>query len=173
MILQLKDWKPDVHPTAWVADNATVVGRVSIGLNSSVWFGSLIRGDVHTITIGDETNIQDLSIIHVTQDVWPAVIGNRITIGHRVTLHGCTLKDDCFVGIGSTVMDGCELGEFSFLGAGSLLPPGKKIPPRMLALGNPARVIREITPEEEAMMLRIRTNYSRLKEDYRNGLKEF
>ncbi len=166
MIYRWEEHEPRLGEGSWVAPDASVMGRVTIGKESSVWFGSVIRGDVHYVEIGDFCNIQDLSVIHVTTDTHPVLLGDYVTLGHRVTLHGCTLQNHSFVGIGATVMDGCELGEYSLLAAGSLLPPGKSVPPRMVAMGSPAKVIREITPEEEAMINHIPLHYAELKRSY-------
>ena len=156
-------------PDAWLAPNAQVIGQVRIGAGSSVWFSSVLRGDVHSISIGKNTNIQDLSLLHVTSGKYPVKIGDCCTLGHSVVLHGCALADHSFVGIGARILDDCELGEFSLLAAGSLLPPGKKIPARMMAMGSPAKIIREITTEEEEMIRAIPQHYVRLKEEYRKA----
>ncbi|MCR9143066.1 MAG: gamma carbonic anhydrase family protein [bacterium] len=175
MIYELDDLKPKLAPDVFVAPDAQVIGDVKIGTGSGVWFGCVVRGDVHYITIGENTNVQDLSMLHVTGGKFPLIIGNNCTLGHRVTLHGCTLRDYAFVGIGATAMDDTEMGEFSLLAAGALLTPGKKIPPRMVAMGSPAKVVREITPEEEAMIRNIPAKYTALRERYRpeNGFREF
>ena len=165
-IYSWKEHTPLLGKNVWVAPDAQVIGQVALGEDSSVWFSCLVRGDVHKISIGKGTNIQDHSVLHVTQGKFPLEIGDFCTLGHRVTVHGCTLKDYVFIGMGATVLDGCELGEFSLLGAGSLLTPGKKIPPRMLAMGSPAKVIREITEKEENMIRAIPEKYRLLKDDY-------
>ena len=169
MIYELDRLKPKLAPDVFIAPDATVIGDVTIGTGSGVWFGCVVRGDVHFITIGENSNVQDLSMLHVTGGKFPLIIGDYCTLGHRVTVHGCTLRDHAFVGIGATVMDDCELGEFSLLAAGALLPPGKKVPPRMVAMGSPAKVVREITPEEEQMILNIPVKYRELRERYRPG----
>ncbi len=143
---------PRLHDTAFVAETATVVGDVEMGALSSVWFGSVLRADVHFIRIGARTNIQDQCVIHVTRGTHPTVVGDEVTLGHRVTLHGCTVKERCLVGMGATVLDGAVVGEESMIGAGSLVPPGMIVPPRTLALGSPARVKRDLTPEEVASL---------------------
>ncbi len=173
MIYELGELKPQLAPDVFVAPDAQVIGDVKIGSGSGIWFGCVVRGDVHYITIGENTNVQDLSMLHVTGGKFPLVIGNNCTLGHRVTLHGCVLRDYAFVGIGATVMDDCEMGEYSLLAAGALLTPGKKIPPRMVAMGSPAKVVREITPEEEAMIRNIPAKYTALRERYRpeNGFQ--
>ena len=169
-IMSLYIWQghtPKIAKDVWLAPDAQIIGQVRVASGSSIWFGCVLRGDVHSISIGEDTNIQDLSVLHVTSGKYPLKVGNHCTLGHRVTLHGCTLADHAFVGIGATVLDNCELGEFSLLAAGSLLTPGKKIPARMLAIGSPAKVMREITAEEEEMIRSIPKHYSRLKETYR------
>src|SRR5271156_4599604 len=140
--------KPQIDPTAFVADTATLIGDVTLGARSSVWFGAVLRGDVFHIRIGEETSIQDNSVIHVTHGQYATVVGNRVTVGHSVTLHGCTVRDRVIVGMGSTVLDQAEIGERCIVGAGSLVPPGLKIPPGMLAVGNPARIKRPLRPDE-------------------------
>ncbi len=168
MIHELGELKPDLAPDVWVAPDAQVIGNVKIGAGSGVWFGCVVRGDVHWIEIGENTNVQDMSMLHVTGGKFPLKIGNNCTLGHRVTVHGCTLSDYAFVGIGATILDDCKLGEMSFLAAGSLLPPGKEIPPRMVAMGSPAKVVREISEAEEEMILNIPKKYKELRERYRN-----
>ena len=141
---------PKVHASAFVVEDAVVVGDVEIAEDASVWFGSVLRGDVHFIRIGARTNIQDLSVVHVTGGTHPTIVGADVTVGHRVVLHGCTVKDRCLIGIGSVVMDGVVVGEESIVGAGALVPPGMIVPPRTLVLGSPARVKRALTPDEIA-----------------------
>lgn len=141
---------PRLDGTVYVAETAVVIGDVEIGADSSVWFGSVLRGDIHWIRIGARTNVQDQSMLHVTGGAHPTSVGDDVTIGHRVTLHGCTIKDRCLVGMGSTVLDGAVVGEDSLVGAGSVVPPGMVIPPGKLALGAPARVKRDLTPAEIA-----------------------
>lgn len=164
-----KDQSPRLAPDVFVAPGAVVIGDVEIGAGSSVWFGTVIRGDVHHIRIGERTNIQDQCMLHVTGGRFPLVLGNDCTLGHRVTLHGCTLEDFAFIGIGATVLDNCRVGEFAMLGAGSLLPPGKEIPARKLAIGSPAKVVRDITPEEEAMIRRTAASYRERGAEYRDA----
>jgi carbonic anhydrase/acetyltransferase-like protein (isoleucine patch superfamily) len=141
-----------VHASAFVAPGAVVLGDVEIGERSSFWFGCVARGDVNAIRIGARTNIQDLTTIHVTSKTHPTVIGDEVTVGHRVVLHGCTVKDRCLIGIGAVVMDGAVVGPESVVGAGALVPPGMVVPPRTLVMGAPAKVKRELTvPEVEAL----------------------
>jgi carbonic anhydrase/acetyltransferase-like protein (isoleucine patch superfamily) len=142
--------KPKVDESAFVADDAFVIGDVEIGEDSSVWFGSIIRGDVNYIRIGARTNIQDHTIIHVNTGTHPTILEDEITVGHRVTLHGCYVESGCLVGIGSIVLDGARIGSQSLVAAGSLVTPNTRIPPRSLVMGSPARVKRELTGEELA-----------------------
>ena len=166
MLYRYKDKEPELADDVFVAPDATVIGDVTVGRGSGIWFGCLVRGDVHYIRIGENTNIQDHSVLHVTGGKFPLEIGDNVSLGHRVTVHGCRLQNHAFVGIGATVLDDCEIGEFGLLAAGSLLAPGKKIPPRMVAMGVPAKVVREINAAEEAMILGIPEKYKTLKEDY-------
>lgn len=150
---------PAVHESAFVAPNAVVTGDVSIGKDASIWYGTVIRGDVSPVIIGEHSNVQDLCCLHQSPDA-PLIIENNVTIGHRVTLHSSIIRNGALVGMDSTVLDGAELGEGAFLGAGSLLTQGKKVPPGMLAMGRPAKVVRELTDEDKADMARIQQEYA-------------
>ena len=140
--------RPEVHPTAFVADNATVIGDVTVGARASIWFGAVLRGDVFHIRIGEDTSIQDNSVIHVTHGLYGTRVGSKVTVGHQVTLHGCTVGDLCIVGMGSTILDQAEVGDRCIIGAGALVTPGTKIPAGHLAVGSPARVKRALTEDE-------------------------
>ena len=137
-----KDWpaKLRLDPSVFVAPGATVVGEVTIGARSSIWFGAVLRGDGNTIAIGAETSIQDLTLVHVDEDA-PAVVGSRVTVGHGAIIHGCTIEDDCLIGMGSIVLSHARVGAGSLIGAGSLVKEHQVIPPGSLALGSPARVL--------------------------------
>lgn len=172
MIYHYKEYYPEIQEDVFIAPSADVIGNVKIGKGSSIWFSCLIRGDVDKIEIGEYTNIQDHSIIHVTGGKYPTFIGNHCTLGHRVIVHGATLKDYAFIGIGAIVLDNCEIGSFSILAAGSLLPSGKKIPDGMLAMGVPAKIIREITEEERKMILETPKKYYELSNEYKKILKK-
>jgi carbonic anhydrase/acetyltransferase-like protein (isoleucine patch superfamily) len=161
-----------VHPvipaTAYLAPTATVIGDVVLGEHASIWFGTVVRGDINFIRIGARTNIQDNSTIHVTHDTYPTIVGSDVVGGHQIILHGCTVKDRVLIGMGSTVLDGAEVGEESIVGAGSLVTPGTKVPPRSLVLGRPATVVRQVTDEEvREMILAGVEHYLRYKETYR------
>ena len=154
-ILPYKGMTPKIDNKAWVAPGATVIGDVEIGEDSSIWFGVVVRGDVHKIRIGERVSVQDLSMIHVTHykkedksDGSPTIIGNDVTIGHRVMLHGCTIEDACLIGMSATILDDAVIGRESIVGAGALVTKGKKFPPRSLIIGSPAKVVRELTDEE-------------------------
>lgn len=171
MIITLDGISPSIAPTAWVAPNATVVADVHMGEGSSVWFGAVVRGDVFHVRIGRNTNIQDNSVIHVTTGRHPTLIGEGVTIGHSVTLHGCTIEDRALIGIGSIVMDEAVVGEEAMIGAGSLVTPGTVIPPRMLAVGSPCRVKRPLTRDELCFLRESGSHYAALAARYRAGMK--
>ena len=148
MIHPFKDTKPEIDASALVVDSAQIIGDVKIGEESSVWFNAVIRGDVNYIRVGKRTNIQDGCVLHVARKTLPLQIGDEVTVGHNVTLHACTIRSQCLIGMSATVMDGSEIGEQSIVGAGALVTPHTKIPPRSLVIGSPARVKRELTEEE-------------------------
>jgi Carbonic anhydrases/acetyltransferases, isoleucine patch superfamily len=158
---------PKVHESAFVANDAVIIGDVEIGEDASVWFGSIIRGDVNHIRIGARTNIQDATVIHVSAKTHSTILEDEITIGHRVTLHGCHIETGCLIGIGAILLDGVRVGKNSLVAAGSLLTPNTIIPPNSLVMGAPAKVKRELTKEESARLQRSWRNYVELKEKYR------
>ena len=173
MLLKFKDWTPTLKKNAWVAEGSSVIGRVSMGEDSAVWFGCVVRGDVHFITIGDRTNIQDLSMIHVTHhkkddmsDGNPTHIGNDVTVGHRVMLHGCTVEDACLIGMSATILDGAVIGKESIVGAGSLVTKNKVFPPRSLIMGSPAKVVRSLSDEEVEELYASAARYVKFKNQY-------
>src|SRR5690242_2180157 len=159
MILPYREKWPVLHETAFVAPTADIIGDVEIGAHSSVWFQVVIRGDVNWIRIGDKTNIQDHSMLHVTRQKSPLHIGNEVTIGHRVTLHGCTLGNRILVGMGAIVLDDAEIGDECIIGAGTLITKKMKIPPRSLVVGAPGKVIRTLTDSELAYLEQSAKNY--------------
>ena len=168
MIREFEGKFPHIHPSVYVADNATIIGDVEVGEDSSIWFGSVVRGDVNYIRIGTRTNIQDTSVIHVTSKTHPTILEDEITVGHRVTLHGCHVESRCLIGIGAILLDGVRVGAESLVAAGSLLTPGTQIPPRSFVMGSPAKVKRELTDEELASLDRSWRNYVELKKHYLN-----
>ncbi len=166
MIKAFGDLVPKLGKGVFVAENATVIGDVEIGDDSSVWFGAVLRGDVNYIKVGKCTSIQDGSVVHVTRKTHPTVIGSYVTVGHGVKLHGCTVKDYCLIGIGAVILDGAVIGEGSIVAAGSLVPPGKVFPPRSLIMGFPAAVRRELSEEEVENLKEHALRYVKYKEEY-------
>lgn len=164
---------PNIASNVFIAPSADVIGDIVVGENSSIWFGVVIRADVNAIRVGKNTNIQDMSMIHVTHytkadksDGNPTIIGDNVTIGHRVMLHGCTIKDACLIGMSSTILDGAIIAEESIVGAGSLITKNKVFPPRSLIMGNPAKLVRELTPEEIASLYQSADNYIKFMATY-------
>ena len=158
MIYPFKDKNPKIDPSVFIADHATITGDVTIGEDTSVWFNTVIRGDVAPTIIGKRCSIQDLSCLHQSPNN-PLIIEDDVTIGHQVTLHSCIIRKQALIGMGSIILDGAEIGEGAFIGAGSLVPPGKKIPPNTLAMGRPAKVVRNVTAEDREDMDRIIREY--------------
>jgi carbonic anhydrase/acetyltransferase-like protein (isoleucine patch superfamily) len=158
--------RPQIDASAFVADSATVIGDVVIGARSSIWFGAVLRGDVFNIRIGEGTSIQDNSVIHVTRDQFATDIGDNVTVGHNVTLHGCTVGDLCIVGMGAVVLDEAHIGERCIIGAGALVTPGTRIPPGHLAVGSPARVKRELLDDELSWLESSAAHYVELVREY-------
>jgi carbonic anhydrase/acetyltransferase-like protein (isoleucine patch superfamily) len=171
MILEHNGIAPQIDASVFLAPSACVIGDVQIGEKSSLWFNVLVRGDVNYIRIGKRTNIQDGTVIHVTRKTHPTVIGDDVSVGHSVTLHGCTIQDRCLIGIGAIILDGVEVGESSLVAAGSLLTPGTKVPPRSLVMGSPARVRKELTDADCADFHAIAERYITYQDDYRNNVK--
>jgi len=168
LIHHYKNIKPTIHETAFIAKNATITGDVTIDEDSSVWFNTVIRGDVAPTRIGKRVNIQDLSMVHQSPET-PVIVEDDVTIGHQVTLHAATIRKNALIGMGSIILDGAEIGENAFIGAGSLVPPGKKIPPNSLALGRPAKVVRDLTEKDYAEMERVRKSYVEKGQYYKNN----
>ena len=173
MVYNFKDFSPKIGKNSWIAPSADVIGDVEIGEDCSIWFGSVVRGDVHYIKIGDRTSIQDLSMVHITHhkkadrsDGSPTVIGSDVTIGHRVMLHGCTIEDACLIGMSATILDNAVIGKESIVGASSLVTKGKVFPPRSLIMGSPAKRIRELTDEEVAELYASASRYVEFKNEY-------
>jgi carbonic anhydrase/acetyltransferase-like protein (isoleucine patch superfamily) len=158
MIYPYKNLKPKIDSSAYIADYVTITGDVSIGAETSIWFSTVIRGDVSETVIGNRVNIQDLCCLHQSPNK-PLIIEDDVTVGHQVTLHSSIIRKKALIGMGSIILDGAEIGEEAFIGAGSLVPPGKKIPPKTLAFGRPAKVIRSLTDEDIKDMERIRSEY--------------
>ena len=166
IILPYKGITPTIAPDAFIAPGAVIIGDVHIGSKTNVWFGCVIRGDVNHIRIGERTNIQDGTVVHVTRGTGPTVIGSGITIGHSALLHACTLADDCFIGMGATVMDMAVVESGAMLAAGALLTPGKRIRTGELWAGSPAKLFRPLSEEEKAFIPISCRNYTELAAEY-------
>ncbi len=168
MLLGYKDTFPKIDDSVFIAENATVIGDVVIGKNSSVWFNSVIRGDVNYIRIGERTNIQDGSVLHVTHKKYPLIIGNDVTIGHNATVHGCTVIDRVLIGMGAIVLDNSLVNCNSIIAAGSVVKENFIVPEGVLAAGVPAKIIRELNDEEIRNIRQSALNYSEYALTYRN-----
>ena len=174
------DKSPSVGKKSWIAPNAMVIGDVTMGEDVSVWFGTVIRGDVHKIIIGDRTSVQDMSMVHITHhkkedmsDGHPTIIGNDVTIGHKVMLHGCTIEDACLIGMGATIIDGAVIGKESIVGACSLVTKNKVFPPRSLIMGSPAKVVRSLTDDEVEELYASAKRYVGFKDNYLDPTTKF
>ncbi|MGE0349958.1 gamma carbonic anhydrase family protein [Hydrogenophaga sp.] len=170
-IYELDGVAPRVADSAWVADSAQVMGNVVLAKDSSVWFGAVLRGDTETITVGRGSNIQDGSVLHA--DVgFPTTVGENVTVGHQVMLHGCTIGDESLIGIGATVLNGAKIGKHCLVGAGSLVTEGKTFPDGSMIMGSPARVVKTLTPEQIEGLRRSAGHYIENAARYRQGLKK-
>ena len=168
MILAYRGTTPTIHPSAFVAPGADVIGRVRLAKDSSIWFGCVLRGDVNRIDIGEATNIQDGSILHV-DDHSPCLIADHVHVGHHVNLHGCVVERGAMIGIGAIVLSGVRIGREAIVGAGSVVLEGTKIPPRTLAVGAPARVVRKLTSRDIGYIRGWVEKYVQLAKTYRMG----
>jgi carbonic anhydrase/acetyltransferase-like protein (isoleucine patch superfamily) len=158
---------PTVDPSAYVDASAQVIGDVHIGAESSVWMNVVVRGDVNAIRIGARSNIQDLSVVHVMREPsHPTVIGDDVTVGHHVVLHGCTIEDRCLIGMGAILLNGCRIGTGSIIAAGTLVPEGAVIQPGSLVMGTPGKVRRQLTKDEDESIRWYADNYVRYRLDY-------
>ena len=166
MIRPFQGIHPQIHPTAFIEESAHVLGDVHVGEESSVWFNTVVRGDVHFIRIGDRTNVQDNSVIHVRNGTCPTILEDEVTVGHSVTLHGCHVERGALIGIGSILLDDVRVGDHSIVAAGSLISPGTIIPARSLVMGMPARIKRTLSDEEVAGLDFFWKNYVELSKAY-------
>ncbi|MFJ8262534.1 gamma carbonic anhydrase family protein [Rummeliibacillus sp. NPDC094406] len=158
MIYPFKDKKPSIDPSVFIGDNVVITGDVTIGPDSSIFYNTVIRGDVSPTIIGRKVNVQDLCCLHQSPTA-PLILEDEVTVGHQVTLHSCHVKKGALIGMASIVLDGAEIGEGAFIGAGSLVTQGKKIPPNTLAFGRPAKVVRELNEDDKKEMNRIIHEY--------------
>jgi carbonic anhydrase/acetyltransferase-like protein (isoleucine patch superfamily) len=167
MIRAYRGILPRIAVSAYVDPSAQVIGDVVIGERASIWPNVTVRGDVNYIRIGDESNIQDNSVCHVEHDLWPLIVGARVTVGHSATLHGCVIEDECLIGIGAVILNGAHVGTGSIIAAGALVPEGMKVPPRSMVMGVPGKIRRQVT---EAELERIRegsANYVQYRQTYK------
>ncbi len=169
-IHQLEHTAPEVHSTAWVAETAVVVGKVTLGENAGIWYGAVLRGDNDRITVGANSNVQDGSVLH-TDHGMPLTIGANVTVGHQVTLHGCTIGDGSLIGIGAIVLNGAKIGKRCIVGAGALVTERSTFPDGMLILGTPAKAVRPLTPEQIARLQMSADYYVQQQQRHRRGLK--
>ncbi len=167
MIRPYRSTLPRIHPSAFIDSSAQVIGDVEMGEESSAWMNVVIRGDVNWIRIGRRTNIQDGSVVHVMRDTHPTEIGDEVTVGHGVILHGCRVGNRCLIGMGAILLNGVEVGDESIVAAGTLLPEGTKIPPRSLVVGSPGKVRRVLTPDDVASIAGYAERYVEYARDYR------
>ena len=168
MIRPFRGKHPQIHPSAYIAESAEIIGDVIIGEESSVWFKAVVRGDVFHIRIGNRTNIQDGTVVHVSNGTHATVLEDEVTVGHNVTLHGCYVERGCLIGMGSIVMDDVRVGAESIVAAGALVSPGTIVPPRSLVIGVPARVKRQLTDEEVTGLAQFWKNYVEYTKQYKN-----
>lgn len=168
-ILSFRGHTPKIAPDAFIASTAAIIGDVEIGARSSIWYHCVIRGDIHEIRIGADTNLQDGTVVHVARGTFGTFIGDGVTVGHLCLLHACTLEDNCMIGMQATVMDGCVVESGAFLAAGALLPPGKRIPAGEFWAGSPARFVSSVKDSHQAMIDRIAPNYSKLGDEFRDA----
>ena len=170
-VYELDGVAPQVAPSAWIADSAEVIGHVSLAADASVWFGCVLRGDTEHMTVGEGSNIQDLSVLHA--DVGqPLTIGRHVTVGHKVMLHGCTIGDESLIGIGAVVLNGARIGKNCLVGAGALVTEGKQFPDGSMIVGAPARVVRQLTPEQIEGLRQSARHYIDNARRFRAGLKK-
>ncbi len=167
MLIPFDNKLPQVHPTAWIAETAILTGDVEIGEESSIWYGCVLRGDVMPIRVGKRTNVQDGSILHVEGGLYPCILGDGVSIGHRAIVHGCDVGDRALIAMGAIVLNNVKVGEGAVIGAGALVPEGKVIDPYSLWLGIPAKRIRELDKEDRVRFQQTYKAYCELKERYR------
>ena len=169
-VYQLDDQVPQLAEGAWVADSAQVIGNVQLAENASVWFGAILRGDNEVLRVGRNSNVQDGSVLH-SDPGFPLTLGDNVTVGHQVMLHGCTVGDGSLIGIQAVVLNGAKIGKHCLVGAGSLVPEGKEFPDGSLIVGTPARVVRQLTPEQIEGLARNAEHYVENARRYKAGLR--
>ena len=167
MIKKFRGKSPIIPDSCYISESVDLIGDVTLGENISLWFGAVVRGDMHFITIGNRSNIQDNSVIHVTTDVSPTRIGDEVTVGHNAIIHGATIEDRCLIGMGTIIMDDVVIGEGSIVGAGAVVPPNMIIPPRSLVVGLPAKIVRQTSDEELEMIIERAQHYIDFSQEYK------
>jgi len=168
-IYELDQVAPQLHDSAWVADSAQVMGQVTLAQDVSIWFGAVLRGDMDAICVGRGSNIQDGSVLHADRNM-PLTVGENVTVGHQVMLHGCTIGDGSLIGIGAVVLNGAKIGRGCIVGAGALVTEGKEFPDGSMIIGSPARVVRELTAEQQAGLLASAAHYIENARRFATGL---
>ena len=166
MIIEYNGHRPNIHDSCFVAENATLIGQVTLRKNVNIWYGAVLRGDDHYISIGENTNIQDNCVIHIDHD-FPTIIGDDVTVGHGAIVHACKVGNNVLIGMGAIVLNGAEIGDNVIIAAGSLVPPGKKIPSNTLVMGSPAKVTRELTEQNISYIRDSAMYYAELANKYR------
>ena len=157
---------PRIHKTAYIADTAELIGDVTVGEDSSVWYGTVLRGDMHYIKIGKGSSVQDNSVMHGTANKYPTIVGDHVSIGHNATVHGCVIGDNCIIGMGSMILEGAVVGDWCIIGAGAVVTEGTRIPDNSIALGVPAKVVGKISAEHRKRITRNWEAYVSLKDKY-------
>lgn len=168
MIINFQGKKPQIDKEAFIAENATLIGEVKVMKNASIWYNVVLRGDIAPIIIGENTSVQDGSVIHCAEGL-PTIVGNKVTIGHQVVLHACKIGDYSLIGMGAVVLDEVEVGEAAVVGAGALVAPRTKIPPRTLVMGVPAQVVRNLREEEIVEIEKHVKGYVELMKKYKSN----
>jgi carbonic anhydrase/acetyltransferase-like protein (isoleucine patch superfamily) len=166
MIRSYKGVTPTVLPSCYVDESAQLIGDVVLGENASVWMNAVLRGDVHSIRVGANSNIQDCSVLHGMLNQWPVIVGDWVTVGHSVTLHGCVVEDRCLIGMGVVILNGARIGAGSIIAAGTLIPEGTIVEPRSLWMGVPGKFRKQLTDDDQEMILRYGRNYLGYRENY-------
>ncbi len=170
VIMRYQGKAPEIHPSVFIAPGTHVVGDVAIGKDSSVWFNSVVRGDVNSVRIGERTNIQDGCVLHVTHETGSLTIGDDVTVGHGAILHGCTLGRMCLIGMGAIILDNAEINSYTLVAAGAMVRMRAKFPEGVLLAGVPARIVRELTPDERSMIEQSSRWYMEYAREYRQQL---
>ena len=171
MIRSYQGRSPQVHPSCYVDLSAQLIGDVTLGEHSSIWMNAVLRGDVNSIRVGSNSNVQDCSVLHGQRNLYPVIVGDWVTIGHNATVHGCVVEDECLIGIGSRVLNNCRIGTGSIVAAGAVVPEHTIVPPRTLWAGVPAKLRRELGDKDRALILEYARNYLDYTEIYLNEPK--